>query len=70
MTLVEAKQLWTAKDTAKHLKIGLTKTYNLIATGKIPSVRIGNSRRVIPEQLEARIKEWQEEQEGNSSYFD
>ena len=61
MTLVEAKRFMTAKDTAKHLKIGLTKTYNLIASGAIPSVRIGNSRRVIPEQLEARVKEWQEQ---------
>ena len=55
MALVDVKQLMTPKEVSKALKIGLTKTYDLIAVGEIPSVRIGHSLRVVPEKLEAWI---------------
>ncbi len=55
MALVEVKQLMTPKDVAQTLNVGLTKVYQLIASGEIPSVRIGHSLRIVPDQLQASI---------------
>jgi len=55
VTLVEAKKLMTPKEVAESLSIGLTKCYHLISIGQIPSIRVGRSLRVVPDQLEAWI---------------
>jgi excisionase family DNA binding protein len=43
--------LLTPDEAASALGIGRTKLYELLATGKLPSVRIGASRRVSLEVL-------------------
>jgi prophage regulatory protein len=40
------KLLLTPKEVAEQLGLGRTKTYALLASGEIPSVRIGGSLRV------------------------
>ncbi len=41
-----------ATDVAERLSVGLSKAYELLATGVIPSIQIGKSVRVDPEVLE------------------
>jgi prophage regulatory protein len=48
------KLLLTAREVAEMLGLGRTKTYELIAGGQIPSVRVGGCVRVPVEGL----KEW------------
>ena len=43
--------LMTVDEAAKALSIGRTKTYELVGSGIIPSVRIGRSVRVPVKQL-------------------
>ena len=45
-----------AIDVAERLSIGLSKAYELLATGAIPSIRIGKSVRVDPDALEAWLR--------------
>ena len=40
------KMLLTAEEAAKALSIGRSKVYELLAAGRIDSVRIGTSRRI------------------------
>jgi excisionase family DNA binding protein len=42
----QPKLLLTPEEAARALGIGRTKLYELLATAKLPSVRIGGSRRV------------------------
>jgi excisionase family DNA binding protein len=50
-------------EAATALGIGRSKTYELIATGVIPSIRIGGSVRVPAEALRA----WVEQQTADSA---
>ena len=43
--------LLTAKEVAEILNISRSKTYHWMQIGEIPTVRIGKSRRVRPEDL-------------------
>jgi excisionase family DNA binding protein len=43
--------LLTAKQVADILNISKSKTYHFMQLGEIPTVRIGKSRRVRPEDL-------------------
>jgi excisionase family DNA binding protein len=43
--------LLTPEEAARALGIGRTKLYELLATAKLPSVRIGGSRRVSVDAL-------------------
>jgi excisionase family DNA binding protein len=43
--------LLKAKDVAEILKVSRTMAYTLMQRGEIPTVRIGRSRRVRPEDL-------------------
>jgi excisionase family DNA binding protein len=45
------KLLLTPEEAAQALGIGRTKLYELLATAKLPSVRIGASRRVSVDAL-------------------
>jgi excisionase family DNA binding protein len=47
----QPKLLLTPEEAARALGIGRTKLYELLATAKLPSVRIGGSRRVSVEAL-------------------
>lgn len=50
------KILLTPTETAEALRIGRTKVYALIASGQLPSIRIGSAVRVPAEAL----REWVE----------
>ena len=51
--------LWRVSEAAERLAIGRSKTYELIAAGQIPSVRIGGSLRVPVDALRAWIAQKQ-----------
>jgi excisionase family DNA binding protein len=51
---IEQRKLLPIPDAAHRLGIGRTLMYELIAAGVIPTVRIGNKRRLVPvEALDA-----------------
>jgi excisionase family DNA binding protein len=52
-----AESLLTAADVSYRLHLSRSCTYSLMQSGAIPTIRIGKSRRVRPEDLEAFIKQ-------------
>jgi len=58
-TVIEAgaKLLLTPEQAADVLSIGRTKLFELLANGTLPSVRIGNCRRVPAAALESFVAE-------------
>jgi excisionase family DNA binding protein len=44
-------QLLTVVDAARHLRISRSKVYELLASGELPSVRIGRNRRITMADL-------------------
>jgi len=46
------ERLLTVEEVAKILGIGRTRTWSLVMSGEIASVKIGRSRRVRPQALE------------------
>jgi excisionase family DNA binding protein len=50
-----SEPLLTASDVAYRLHLSRSRAYNLMQTGNIPTVRIGKSRRVRLQDLEAYI---------------
>jgi len=53
---VKPEPLLTAADVSYRLHLSRSCTYSLMQSGMIPTVRIGKSRRVRVEDLEAFIK--------------
>ena len=49
--MLDSKYL-TVRETARFLKIGINKTYQLVKTPDFPALRIGNTWLVDREQLE------------------
>jgi excisionase family DNA binding protein len=49
--ILKINTLLKAKDVAEILNLSRSKTYHLMQIGEIPTVRIGKSRRVRPEDL-------------------
>ena len=47
--------LFTPEQAAHLLGIGRTRLYQLLATGQLPSVKLGSSRRVTREALERYV---------------
>jgi excisionase family DNA binding protein len=47
--------LLTPEEAAAELRIGRSRIYDLIRTGKVLSVRVGGSRRVVRESLTAYV---------------
>ena len=47
---------WTVEDLRRYLRLGRTKSYELLHTKEIPSVMIGRSRRIDPHD----VTEWLE----------
>ena len=43
------KEIYTVREMAKKLGIGMNKAYELVNTGRIPSIRVGN-RYLIPKR--------------------
>ncbi len=50
-----APRLLHVRDAARYAAIGRTVAYRLIATGDWPSIRIGRSRRVAIDDIDAWI---------------
>lgn len=53
----ETKQLLTALQVAIRLNISKPFAYKLMASGDLPSVKIGSARRVRPQDLEKYIED-------------
>jgi excisionase family DNA binding protein len=49
-------RLLNAQDVATALKMGLSTVYQLVVRGELPSIRIGRSVRIRPEDLEKFIE--------------
>jgi excisionase family DNA binding protein len=60
------KLLLKPAEVSELAGLGKSKTYELIATGEIPSVRIGRSVRVPAD----RLREWIEQLKGGESFKD
>ena len=55
-TIVETRQLLKAADVARILNISRSLVYRLLQRGKIPSIRINQSVRVDPGDLQQFIE--------------
>jgi len=60
-TATEDDELFTPGQTRGRLKLGKTKTNELIRTGEIRSVKIGRSRRIPASALREYIERLQQE---------
>ena len=47
----------TVPEVAAHLRIGRTTVYRLIASRELPSIKIGDARRVTCEALERYVRD-------------
>lgn len=56
-------KLLTPEEVAEQLRVGRTKVYELLASGKLRSVKIGRRRRVSPGALEEFIERSEREGE-------
>ena len=56
-------RLLTPEEVAEQLRVGRTKVYELLASGKLRSVKIGRRRRVSPGALEEFIERSEREGE-------
>ena len=63
MTLVEGRLLMRPKEVAESLGIGLSKTYELLASGELPSIRVGRSIRIPVAELHDWVRARQEERD-------
>lgn len=49
-------ELITVAETMRRLSLGRTKVYQLLAEGHLQSVKIGRSRRILVQSLEAVVR--------------
>lgn len=50
------QKLLTVNDTCTQLSLGRTKVYELISSGMLRTIQIGNARRVVGESLDELIE--------------
>ena len=67
MTLVEGRLLMRPKEVAESLGIGLSKTYELLASGELPSIRVGRSIRIPVAELHDWVRARQEERDESAT---
>lgn len=61
----EAPILLTVPETAEQLRLGRTRTHQLVIAGRIPSVTIGRRRLVIRSELEKFVNDlWHQQNDG------
>jgi excisionase family DNA binding protein len=60
--VVQLPLLLTMMETATLLRLGRTQTYELVMSGRIPSVTIGRRRLILREALEEFVRKLLEEQ--------
>lgn len=51
-----AVELLTPNEVAERLRCGRTMVFSFLASGELPSLKLGKLRRVRPEDLEAFIE--------------
>jgi len=54
-TAATLKRLYTPRDAARHLDIGLTSLYALLKRGELCAVKLGSLTKIPAESLEAFI---------------
>ena len=59
--------LLTLKETAVALRLGRSKLYELMAAGKLRSVKIGGSRRISATALAEFVAALEAEEEGDAA---
>lgn len=50
------RDLWTLDDLASFLKLPRSSAHLLVATGKIPKVKLGKHLRFIPDEVESALR--------------
>ncbi|GAA0697558.1 excisionase family DNA-binding protein [Streptomyces thermocarboxydus] len=55
-TAVITRKWYTTGEVAEMLGFGLSKTKMLVLTGEIRSVKIGRSRRILPEWVDEYVQ--------------
>lgn len=63
MSITVRKSFYRISELAEILNLGRTATYQLVRSGKIPTIRIGRAIRIPVEALER----WIAEQNGNTT---
>lgn len=58
-----SKLLFTVREAAECLSLSRSKVYELIASGALPSVRVGGARRITAKQLHNYVASLTGEQE-------
>ena len=62
-TTAPTKLLMSAEEAARALGIGRTRMFELIRSGEVPSIKLGRSRRIRPEDLEQYVERLATEEE-------
>ena len=52
---MDTKALWSVKEAASSLNVGVTTMRDLLTRGMVSSVKIGNKRLVPPEAIAAYV---------------
>jgi excisionase family DNA binding protein len=50
------RELWTIEQLQNYLQLPRATTYQLVAEGKIPVVKLGKHRRFIPDEVETALR--------------
>jgi excisionase family DNA binding protein len=67
LTVPKEPMLLTLKETAMMLRLGRSKLYELMAAGKLRSVKIGGSRRISATALAEFVAALEAEQQGDAA---
>ena len=54
---IEVSTLLTVPQVCEKLGVGRTKFYRLMEVYGLPTLKVGNARRIVPESLDRWIKE-------------
>jgi excisionase family DNA binding protein len=53
---IPAEQLWTVADVCALLRVGRNAVYTMAARRELPSIRVGNRVRFLPEDVRAWLE--------------
>ena len=67
LTVPKEPMLLTLKETAVALRLGRSKLYDLMAAGKLRSVKVGGSRRIPATALAEFVAALEAEQKGDAA---
>ena len=55
METTDERRFLTVRELAAYLRVSRRKAYELVATGEVPSLRVGSSLRIPREDLERHL---------------